>query len=85
MQQAALISKHGGLLRQGLLYAFDRFVTGGLEAFFGHCGDARAKSVDLAAGFTETDDPYLLVKWVQPLSAERQKGLIEEALAVGAF
>ena len=82
---AELINKHGGLLRQGLLYAFDRFATDGLEAFFGHCGDARAKSVDLAAGFIETEDPHLLVKWVDMLSVGRQRTLIDRALAIGAF
>ncbi len=82
---ADLINQHGGLLRQALLYAFNRFATDGLEAFFGHCGDARAKSVDLAAGFIETSDPYLLVKWVHRLPPKRETELIDRALAIGAF
>lgn len=84
-RQSSLINLHGGLLRHTLLYAFWHFATDGLEAFFGHCGDARAKSVDLAAGFQETEHENLLVKWAQPLAIERQNVLIESALSVGAF
>lgn len=69
-----------GGLRQTLLYCFTQFATG-LEAFFGHCGDARAKEVDLAAGFVETEDPHLLVRWTQPLPTERRQALFSDYLA----
>ncbi len=82
--QRRALTAEGGLLRQTLLYCFTQFATG-LEAFFGHCGDARAKEVDLAAGFVETEDPYLLVRWTQPLPAERRQALFAQAMAIGAF
>lgn len=82
--QRRALTAEGGLLRQTLLYCFTQFATG-LEAFFGHCGDVRAKEVDLAAGFVETEDPYLLVRWTQPLSSDRQRTLFVQALDIGAF
>lgn len=82
-QQTALATA-GGLMRQTLGYCFCQ-LDGGLDAFFGHCGDARAKEVDLAAGFLETSDPYLLVRWNTPLSEERRQSLFHQALELGAF
>lgn len=82
--ERAAVTASGGLLYQMLGYCFDRFEAG-LEAFFGHCGDARAKSVDLSAGFRETRDPYLLVRPNGALSAERTEALLAQALAIGRF
>ena len=56
-----------------------------LEAYFGHCGDARAKEVDLRAGFRETRVPFLLVRPNRPLTAERYETLLRQAEAIGAF
>ncbi len=83
-ERLATVNAAGGLLRQTLLYGFERFAPG-LEAFFGHCGDARAKEVDLAAGFLETHDQHLLVRWVGTPTPERQAALINEVLTMGAF
>jgi hypothetical protein len=74
----------GGLLLQTLRYTFDRFGPG-LDAFFGHCGDARALAVDLEAGFQRTDDPNLLVRWNAALDAARRESLFQQAIALGAF
>lgn len=83
-ERVAMVNGTGGLLRQTLLYAFERFAPG-LEAFFGHCGDARAKEVDLAAGFLETHHQHLLVRWVGAPTPERRAELINEVLTMGAF
>ncbi|MCV6624746.1 MAG: hypothetical protein OIF38_01535 [Cellvibrionaceae bacterium] len=83
--QRRLINEHGGLLRQTLLFTFDRFAEQ-TQAFFGHCGDTRAKEVDLAAGFEETEDPNVLVKWSNlGLDSSDKYALFEQALALGAF
>lgn len=82
--QRARVAAAGGLLRQTLGYCFARFEAG-LDAYFGHCGDARAKEVDLAAGFVETGVRHLLVRPNRLLTAERQRELLAQAQAIGAF
>ena len=83
-EQLFMLNQAGGLLRQTLGYCFAKFESE-LEAFFGHCGNERAKQVDLEAGFVETRIPYLLVRYNRPLSAKRQGELLRQAQAVGAF
>ena len=83
-EQASMVVQAGGLLLQTLGYCFARFEAE-LEAFFGHCGDARAKQVDLQAGFRETSIPYLLVRYNKPLTLKRQEELLRQAEAIGAF
>ena len=58
---------------------------GDIDAFFGHAGDARAREVDLAAGFYETEYEYLLIRPVGTLSGEQRKALMDQALALGSF
>lgn len=82
--QRARINAAGGLLRQTLGYCFARFEAD-LEAYFGHCGDARAKEVDLAAGFLETGVRHLLFRPNRPLAPERQRELLAQAQSIGAF
>ena len=78
------VERAGGLLLQTLRFTFARF-EGGLEAFFGHCGNDRALAVDLQAGFQRTDDPHLLVRWNAPLDQAARERLYRSAIALGAF
>lgn len=82
--QKNAISAEGGLLRQTLLYCFARHENE-LDAFFGHCGNARAKEVDLAAGFLETHEEKLLVRWNAELPEHKKHALINEAISIGDF
>ena len=82
--QRRLVTEAGGLLFQLLGFCFDKFEPG-LEAYFGHCGDARAKEVDLRAGFRETTARHLLVRPNRPLAPERYQELLAQAQAIGAF
>lgn len=83
--EAMRINTTGGLLRQTLLYVFNECAEG-LDAFFGHCGDPRAKEVDLAAGFQETENEHLLVNWTDPDIETRKKDfLYRKALEIGPF
>lgn len=82
--QRAAVTAAGGLLFHMLGFCFDRFEDG-LEAFFGHCGNARAKAVDLAAGFRETGHPHLLIRPVADLSPARAAELLGQARAIGSF
>lgn len=82
--QRDAVNAAGGLLFQMLGFCFDRFEPG-LEAYFGHCGDARAKAVDLAAGFRETSDSHLLIRPVGALSPARARELLGQAKAIGSF
>jgi hypothetical protein len=79
-----MLNQAGGLLRQTLGYCFGKFECQ-LEAFFGHCGNDRAKEVDVRAGFMETRIPYLLVRYNKPLSPKRQETLLRQAVTIGAF
>lgn len=78
------VAASGGLLLQMLGFCFAKFERG-LEAYFGHCGDARAKEVDLRAGFRETRVPNLLIRPNRPLAPERERELTRQAEAIGAF
>jgi len=82
--ERAAIDDSGGLLLQMLGFCFAKFEEG-LEAFFGHCGDARAKEVDLRAGFRETRVPFLLVRPNGALSPGRTEELLRQAEAIGRF
>jgi hypothetical protein len=79
-----LVNESGGLLLQMLGFCFAKFEAQ-LEAYFGHCGDARAKQVDLRAGFVETRLPNLLVRPNRPLDPKRHEELLRQAEAIGAF
>ena len=74
----------GGLLLHALRYAFERFADR-CDAYFGHCGDARAYEVDMQAGFEPTAHEQLIVHWHKPLDQERRRALVAEAHAIGAF
>ena len=54
-------------------------------AWFGYCGDLKALRVDLRAGFVQTEHPYLLVKWMQALSASEQQAWIDDVTRIGPF
>jgi hypothetical protein len=79
-----MIEESGGLLLQMLGFCFAKFEPQ-LEAFFGHCGDARAKQVDLRAGFVETRLPHLLVRPNRALEPKRYEQLLAQAEAIGIF
>lgn len=74
-----------GLLFHLLRYGFARFADR-CEAYFGHCGDARAEAVDLKAGFIKTGHEHLLVHWHRQGQHEvLRRALVAKALAIGAF
>ena len=83
-EQQAAVTAAGGLLFQMRGFGVARFEEG-LEAYLGHCGDARAKAVDLAAGFRETADPHLLIRPVGHLTPGRAAELLAQAKAIGSF
>ena len=74
----------GGVYFNVLRYAFARFAAR-CEAYFGYCGDARAETVNLAAGFVRTGHPRLLVNFHQPLHEVMHGALIAKAAAIGPF
>jgi hypothetical protein len=83
-QELGLVNASGGLLKQTLGFCFARFESQ-LDAYFGHCGEPRAKEVDLSAGFVETELPNLLVRYNRPLTPARQRQLLEQVQRIGAF
>jgi len=83
-EQLSMLNQAGGLLRQTLGYCFAKFGSQ-TEAFFIHCGNARAKEVALQAGIRETSVPYLLVRYNRVLTPKRQQALLCQAEAIGVF
>jgi len=83
-EHSALIRSGGGVLFHLLRFGFRRFADQA-EAYFGYAGDARAREVDLQAGFEPTGHEYLLAHFHRPLSEARKRELIEEVLRIGPF
>lgn len=81
MRQA--VAAAGGLACYMLHYGFARFADA--KAFFGHVGDARAREVDLRAGFRDTAHEHLMVYFPRPLPEPTQQALIAQAHAIGPF
>jgi len=82
--EVELVNAAGGLLRQTLRYCFTRFADD-VDAFFGHCGDPRAREVVFDAGFSESGLEHLIVRFPRPLPAARRAELIAQAHAIGPF
>ena len=84
--ERTLVDEAGGLLRQTLRFFFftPRFADA-VEAFFGHCGDRRAREVVFPAGFAESGIEHLIVRYTRDLPAARQQHLVHQAHAIGPF
>lgn len=67
-----------------LRYAFNQ-LDGGCDAYFGHCGDKRARVVALSAGFVPLDSPVHIARWHKPLSDADKAAMTEEIFAIGLF
>lgn len=74
----------GGVLFLILKYAFAKY-AGECEAFFGHCGDARALEVTRAAGFVETGFQHVIAHFHKPLSESARRALVAKVVALGPF
>ena len=83
-EERTTLTQAGGLLYQMLGYCFAKFESQ-CDAFMGHCGDARAKEVDLRAGFRETADRYILIRPNRTLSPACEAELVDKANAFGLF
>jgi len=67
-----------------LKYAFAKFAND-CDAFFGHCGDARALEVAQAAGFVKTDVAPIIVNWHKPMHEVFKRALLAKVVALGPF
>jgi hypothetical protein len=74
----------GGLWFHLLKYAYRKYADC-CDAFFGHCGDARALEVALAAGFVRTEHEHLIVHWHKSLHPNIRRALLAKVHALGAF
>ena len=57
----------------------------GVEAVFAYMGDAKSIRVNLRVGFVPTAHRYLHVLWKRDAGAARQRSLVEQVAALGAF
>jgi hypothetical protein len=55
------------------------------DAWFGYCGDKKARLVDMRVGYGPTRHPFLIVKWFRDLSRQRQEELENQIAAIGPF
>ena len=74
----------GGVWHLILKYAFAKFADD-CDAFFGHCGDARALEVAQAAGFVKTDVAPIIVNWHKPMHEVFKRALLAKVVALGPF
>lgn len=80
----ATLTTPGGVAFQMLRYGFQRFARD-FDAFFGTVGDPRAREVDLAAGFVETEHAQLLMYLPRPLPENHTRALQAKVLSLGGF
>ncbi len=78
------IKAAGGIWYLILKYAFARYADC-CDAFFGHCGDARALQVATAAGFISAGHQHLIAHWHKPLHENIRRALIANVHALGPF
>ena len=78
------IQAAGGVWYLILKYAFAKFADE-CDAFFGHCGDARALQVALAAGFVQTEFPPVIVNFHKPMHENFRRALTAKVVALGPF
>lgn len=74
----------GGIWFLVLKYAFARYADC-CDAFFGHCGDPRAREVAFAAGFVDAGPEHVIVNWHKPLHPVVQRALVAKVHALGPF
>ena len=82
--QREAVQEAGGIWYLILKYAFEKFADD-CDAFFGHCGDARALVVAQAAGFIKTEFPPIIVNWHKPLHENIRRALTAKVVALGPF
>jgi len=78
------IQAAGGIWYLVLKYAFARYADC-CDAFFGHCGDARALEVATAAGFVDAGHQHLIAHWHKPLHENIRRALVAKVHALGPF
>ncbi|HET6545739.1 MAG TPA: hypothetical protein VFG55_03215 [Rhodanobacteraceae bacterium] len=83
-QEREALHAAGGVWYWILKYAFRKYADC-CDAFFGHCGDARALEVALAAGFETTGHEHVIAHWHKPLHPAIRRALIAKVHALGKF
>lgn len=74
----------GGVLYMILKHAFAKYADD-CDAFFGHCGDARALEVTRAAGFVATGFEHVIAHYHKPLREDVKRVLVAKVVALGPF
>ena len=83
-EQREALYAAGGVWYLVLKYAFERYADC-CDAFFGHCGDPRAREVAFAAGFVDAGPEHVIVNWHKPLHPVVQRALVAKVHALGPF
>ena len=58
---------------------------GDCPALFGYVGDRKSMAVSLRSGFERTGHPYVIAKWLRPLSPIEKRTMVERIAAIGPF
>ncbi len=83
-EELELVQSQGGIWAMVLRHAFHR-LDGECDAYFGHCGDRRAREVALATGFEATHTPVHIARWHKQLPESEKAALLESVIAIGLF
>lgn len=83
-EELAIVKEQGGIWAMILRHCWSR-LDGECEAYFGHCGDPRARVVALSTGFVVTHTPVHIARWHKPLSDQRKTELLDSVIAIGLF
>lgn len=83
-EERSLVHREGGVWALVLRHAFKR-LDDECDAYFGHCGDRRAREVAMASGFEPLHTPVHIARWHKPLAAQARAELIDGVIAIGLF
>jgi len=82
-QHRALIREQGGIAEFMLRETFARLPPS--AAIWGYVGDKQARTVDLRAGFTPTEHPYIMVVWRKQFPEAEKAERLQKIAGLGPF
>lgn len=83
-EELDLVKAGGGIWAMILQHCWRR-LDAECDAYFGHCGDPRAREVALANGFVATHTPVHIVRWHKSLPEAEKQALLDSVIAIGLF
>jgi hypothetical protein len=79
----ARVREEGGLATLLMKDSFAMLADG--HAVFGHVGDLRSRQATLRAGYADTEDAHVMVRWRNALSDAEKQRLVARVVGYGPF